>query len=81
MNVKVGDTVRFLNDVGGGKVVGIIDRNTAMVLNDDEFEVPTPMSELVVVESASDNRLRENRSGNTDTNKVKHCLTMNLALL
>lgn len=58
MNVKVGDIVRFLNDVGGGKVVGIIDRNTAMVLNDDDFEVPMPKSELVVIESATDNQLR-----------------------
>lgn len=72
MNVKVGDTVRFLNDVGGGTVVKIIDRNTAMVLNDDEFEVPTPMSELVVVESSTDNRLRENRSGNADNRQSKH---------
>jgi len=69
MNVKVGDTVRFLNDVGGGKVVGIIDRYNAMVLNDDEFEVPTPMSELVVIESASDSKLR---SGNGNKPEKNH---------
>ena len=66
MNVKVGDKVRFLNDVGGGTVVKIIDRQSVMVLNDDDFEVPTPVSELVVIESVADSRLRgssvENKS-------------------
>ena len=61
MNVKVGDKVRFLNDVGGGTVVKIIDRQSVMVLNDDDFEVPTPVSELVVIEAAADNSLRNNR--------------------
>lgn len=60
MNVKVGDKVRFLNDVGGGTVVKVIDRYKVMVLNDDDFEVPAPMSELVVIESSADNRLRDN---------------------
>lgn len=58
MNVKVGDKVRFLNDIGGGTVVKVIDKYKVMVLNDDDFEVPTPMSELVVIESSADNRLR-----------------------
>ena len=62
MNVKVGDKVRFLNDVGGGTVVKIIDRQSVMVLNEDDFEVPTPVSELVVIEVAADNNLRNNRS-------------------
>ena len=62
MNVKVGDKVRFLNDVGGGVVTKIIDRQSVMVLNDDDFEVPSPMSELVVIEQAADNSLRNNRS-------------------
>lgn len=59
MNVKVGDKVRFLNDVGGGTVVKVIDKYKVMVLNEDDFEVPAPMSELVVIESSADNRLRD----------------------
>ncbi len=54
MEIKVGDKVRFLNDVGGGKVARIIDRLKVMVLNDDDFEVPVPMSELVLIEKAID---------------------------
>ena len=64
MNVKVGDKVRFLNDIGGGTVVRIIDRQSVMVLNDDDFEVPTPVSELVVIESAADSRLRGSSTEN-----------------
>ena len=64
MNVKVGDKVRFLNDVDGGTVVKIIDRQSVMVLNDDDFEVPTPVSELVVIESAADSRLRGSSTEN-----------------
>ena len=67
MNVKVGDKVRFLNDIGGGTVMKIIDRQSVMVLNDDDFEVPTPVSELVVIESAADSRLRGSSAENKTT--------------
>ena len=61
MNVKVGDKVRFLNDVGGGVVVKILDRNRVMVLNEDDFEVPSMISEIVVVESVADKQLKNNK--------------------
>ena len=44
---KVGDTVRYLNAVGGGKVVRI-DGRMAYV-DEDGFETPVLLSELVVV--------------------------------
>jgi hypothetical protein len=47
MKFNIGDKVRFLNDVGGGKVVKFIDKNTVLVLNDDDFEIPYPESELI----------------------------------
>ncbi len=47
MNIKVGDTVKFLNDVGGGKVTKIIDKETALVLNDTGFEIPVLIEELM----------------------------------
>jgi len=52
MNVQVGDKVRFLNDVGGGIVTRLIDKKSVMVNNHDGFEVPSLMSELVVIEEA-----------------------------
>ncbi len=54
MNIKVGDKVRFLNDIGGGKVSKIIDRMSVMVENEFGFDVPTPIHEIVVVEAAID---------------------------
>lgn len=51
---KVGDKVRFLNDVGGGKIVRVINNRTVAVLNEDGFEIPTLVSEIIVVDSSSD---------------------------
>lgn len=47
-NMKIGDTVRFLNDVGGGVVTRIDDR-IAYVRDEDGFETPMAVKELVVV--------------------------------
>lgn len=45
--VQIGDTVRYLNAVGGGKVVRIEGR--IAYVDDDGFETPVQTSELVVV--------------------------------
>jgi hypothetical protein len=49
MQIKIGDRVRFLNDVGGGKVTSIVNQNMVNVETEDGFEVPTLVTELVVV--------------------------------
>ncbi|MCM1028410.1 MAG: DUF2027 domain-containing protein [Pseudoflavonifractor sp.] len=51
--MKIGDTVRFLNSVGGGKVVKI-DGQLAYVEDEDGFQVPVLMRECVVVAQAAD---------------------------
>ena len=51
MNVKVNDIVRFLNDVGGGKVTRI-EGKTIYVEDEDGFERPVLERELVVVGQA-----------------------------
>ena len=48
MNVKVNDIVRFLNDVGGGRV-SRIDGKTVYVEDEDGFERPAMERDLVVV--------------------------------
>lgn len=48
-NIKVGATVRFLNAVGGGRVARIT-KDTAWVEDADGFEIPTALTECVVVE-------------------------------
>ncbi|MBS3775395.1 MAG: DUF2027 domain-containing protein [Bacteroidales bacterium] len=51
MKLKVGDQVKFLNDTGGGKVTGIINKEMVNVLNEDGFEVPVLKEELLVVDN------------------------------
>ena len=43
---KTGDRVKFLNDTGGGIVTRVVN-NTAYVENEDGFEVPASMSQLL----------------------------------
>ncbi len=47
---KIGDTVRFLNSVGGGKIVRI-EGNIAYV-DEDGFLTPVLLLECVVVQNA-----------------------------
>ena len=48
--MKIGDKVRFLSETGGGTITGFKDKNTALVETDeDEFEIPTDIHDLVVV--------------------------------
>ncbi|MGQ7868786.1 DUF2027 domain-containing protein [Sunxiuqinia sp. sy24] len=47
--IKVGDRVKFMNDVGGGIVTKVISKSLVHVENDDGFEIPTLVAELVVV--------------------------------
>ncbi len=47
MAIKPGDTVRYLNAVGGGKVVRI--ENGMAIVDDDGFETPVLLRECVVV--------------------------------
>ena len=50
MKIKVGDTVKFLNEIGGGIVKKIIDEKTVSVLTSDDFEVPTLINQLIKVD-------------------------------
>lgn len=53
MKYKVGDKVRFLNDVGGGKVTRI-EKNTIYVLDNDGFEIPAIISDVILVNQSSE---------------------------
>ncbi len=45
--VKIGDKVKFLNDVGGGIVTSFISKDMVNVENEDGFEIPYPIIQLV----------------------------------
>ncbi len=54
MDCNIGDTIRFLNDVGGGKVVKFLGKNQVLVEDADGFEIPVLISEVVVVSPTND---------------------------
>ena len=51
--IKAGDKVKFLNAVGGGVVKSVINKTMVNVEDYDGFEVPTMISELVVMDDAN----------------------------
>lgn len=49
LTMKIGDQVRFLSEVGGGKVAGFQGKNIVLVEDEDGFQVPMRVTEVVVV--------------------------------
>lgn len=49
--MKIGDKVRFLSEVGGGKISGFQGKSTVLVEDEDGFEIPMPISEVIVIET------------------------------
>lgn len=47
--MKIGDKVRFLSETGGGKIAGFKGNNIVLVEDEDGFQIPTPINEVVVV--------------------------------
>jgi len=47
--MKIGDQVRFLNEIGGGRVAGFQGKNIVLVEDEDGFQVPMLTTEVVVV--------------------------------
>lgn len=51
MSLKPGDTVRFLNEVGGGRIVKMIDNDKASVFTEYGFEIPVRLKDMIKIES------------------------------
>ena len=51
MDMKIGDKVRFLSEVGGGVVKGFQGKDIALVEDEDGFEIPMLVRECVVIET------------------------------
>ena len=47
--MKIGDKVRFLSEVGGGRVSGFQGKNIVLVEDEDGFEIPMQVRDVVVV--------------------------------
>lgn len=53
MQFKIGDKVRFLDQAGEGKVIGIVDAQTITVEDETGFDYPYAISQLVAVQDRS----------------------------
>lgn len=49
--MKLGDKVRFLNEIGGGKIVAFQKNNIVLVEDEDGFEIPISITDIAVVSS------------------------------
>ena len=49
--MKIGDKVRFLSTTGGGRVAGFQGKNIVLVEDEDGFQIPTMLTDVVLVES------------------------------
>ena len=47
--MKIGDKVRFLSEVGGGRIAGFQGKNIVLVEDEDGFQMPMLINEVVVV--------------------------------
>lgn len=83
--VKIGDKVRFLNDVGGGTITGFQGKDIVLVADEDGFEIPTLVTEVVAVETDDYNIAKVvdgKKKGKTNEDKptptsVKNALAVN----
>jgi hypothetical protein len=79
--MKTGDTVRFLNAVGGG-IITRVDTNTNMVYVEDEdgFEMPTLMRDCVVIGAVSKetNFPRKEVVSNTSTSNFQSSISASI---
>ncbi|MCL4482487.1 MAG: DUF2027 domain-containing protein [Bacteroidetes bacterium] len=66
-NIKIGDEVRFMNEVGGGRVTAFLSKEMVSVETQDGFEIPTYIKNLVIIPSTL--RLR---SGTTPLSDQSH---------
>jgi len=69
--MKIGDKVRFLSETGGGRVSGFKGKNIVLVEDEDGFEIPTLITDVVVVETDDYNIAKVHTSAVPGFKKVK----------
>lgn len=47
--MKIGDKVRFLSESGGGVIAGFQGKNIVLVEDEDGFQIPTPINDVIQV--------------------------------
>lgn len=69
--MKIGDKVRFLNDVGGGKVTGFRPGGIVLVEDADGFEMPVAQNEVVVIGEEKQIVERDKKAPKVSTKAIK----------
>lgn len=74
--MQIGDKVRFLNEVGGGRITGFQGKNIVLVEDADGFDIPMLRSQVVVVDTNANNfevKKEEKKTAETTvTTKVRY---------
>ena len=81
--MKIGDKVQFLSDIGGGKIAGFQGKDIALVEDEDGFQIPTPISDLVVMSSGDEYSLSKSvqkKSGVEDSVESADSDTFNMSV-
>ncbi|MBR5652567.1 MAG: DUF2027 domain-containing protein [Prevotella sp.] len=63
--MKIGDKVRFLSETGGGIVAGFQGKNIVLVEDEDGFQIPTAINDVVVVTTDDYNIAKVHTEGTT----------------
>ncbi len=80
--MKIGDKVRFLSETGGGRVSGFKGNNIVLVQDEDGFEIPTPINEVVVVTNedySSAHQVSVSSKRNDTDNHTQHSIKQQLS--
>lgn len=81
--MKIGDKVQFLSEIGGGKIAGFQGKDIALVEDEDGFQIPTPISDLVVMSSGdeySSSKSAVKKSGAEDASAAPAPDTFNMSV-
>ena len=81
--MNIGDKVQFLSDIGGGKIAGFQGKDIALVEDEDGFQIPTPISDLVVMSSGdeySSSKSVQKKSGVEDSVESADPDTFNMSV-
>ena len=70
--MKIGDQVRFLSEVGGGRVSGFQGKNIVLVEDEDGFEIPMQVKDVIVIQPPSGSPEGENTEQKSALSKSPH---------
>lgn len=72
--MKIGDKVRFLNEVGGGKISGFQGKDTVLVEDEDGFDIPMLIRDVVVVDEDNYDMSKVNTGTHTSFGSAKQAV-------